>query len=236
MGVLLTATLGGLKRPRYVFGLCASLFVVQIGYVSTYGARHGAPRFDLSVEPEAAAPYVKAASVEQMALRARSTSPPSTTALVRAASTAKTASAGSALAEASSKIETVPSTTATTVAAARAAPTAKPKTQAGTGGSSSGGALLNLPLSLGPTLRTLTGANESGEASWFHAPDGTCAHQTLPFGTLVKVTNVISGTTTTCKVDDRGPFIDGRVIDLSYDTFEQIAHPGSGVIDVVIEW
>ncbi len=96
---------------------------------------------------------------------------------------------------------------------------------------------ITIPLKLRSTLATLAGgAAENGQASWFHAPDGTCAHQTLPFGTLIKVTSLSTGTSTTCTVDDRGPFITGRVIDLSYDTFEKLAHPGSSVIDVVIEW
>ena len=97
---------------------------------------------------------------------------------------------------------------------------------------------VTLPLKLGPTLKSVTSGLgwERGQASWFDAPEGTCAHQTLPFGTVIKVTRVFDGASTTCRVDDRGPFITGRVIDLSYDTFEELAHPGSGVIEVLIEW
>lgn len=44
----------------------------------------------------------------------------------------------------------------------------------------------------------------------------TAAHRTLPFGTLVKVTNLRNGRSVTVRITDRGPYIRGRVIDLSY--------------------
>lgn len=79
--------------------------------------------------------------------------------------------------------------------------------------------------------------SDSGIASWFNAPDATCAHRTLPFGTMVKVTRVHNGASTTCKVNDRGPTLEtGRLIDLSLDTFEKLADRGVGLIDVTIEW
>ena len=79
--------------------------------------------------------------------------------------------------------------------------------------------------------------SDSGVASWFKAPGGTCAHRTLPMGTLVKVTRVSTGASATCKVDDRGPTVaTGRLIDLSLDTFEKLAHRDTGLIDVTIHW
>ena len=79
--------------------------------------------------------------------------------------------------------------------------------------------------------------SDSGVASWFKAPAGTCAHRTLPMGTLVKVTRASSGASATCKVDDRGPTVaTGRLIDLSLDTFEKLAHRDAGLIDVTIHW
>ena len=79
--------------------------------------------------------------------------------------------------------------------------------------------------------------SDSGVASWFKAPAGTCAHRTLPKGTSVKVTRRSSGASATCKVADRGPTKEtGRLIDLSLDTFEKLAHPDTGLIDVTIEW
>ncbi len=78
--------------------------------------------------------------------------------------------------------------------------------------------------------------SESGVASWYGAPAGTCAHKTLPFGTMVKVTRVSTGATVTCRVADRGPFGPGRVIDLSDDMFEGIASLGTGLTEVKLEW
>jgi hypothetical protein len=76
-----------------------------------------------------------------------------------------------------------------------------------------------------------------GLASWFNAPDGTCAHRDLPLGTIVKVTRTATGVSTTCKVNDRGPTLaTNRVIDLSLDVFEKLASPDAGVIQVRIEW
>lgn len=76
----------------------------------------------------------------------------------------------------------------------------------------------------------------TGKASWFSGAPGTCAHRTLPMGTQVSVTNAANGRSVVCRVADRGPFVDGRVIDLSYDTFSQIADPGAGVITVRLTW
>jgi rare lipoprotein A len=78
---------------------------------------------------------------------------------------------------------------------------------------------------------------DSGVASWFKAPSATCAHRTLPMGTLIKVTRLHNGATASCKVDDRGPTLEtGRLIDLSLDTFEKLAAREAGLIDVRIEW
>jgi rare lipoprotein A (peptidoglycan hydrolase) len=78
---------------------------------------------------------------------------------------------------------------------------------------------------------------DSGVASWFRAPAATCAHRTLPMGTVIKVTRIANGATASCKVDDRGPTLEtGRLIDLSLDTFEKLAAREAGLIDVRIEW
>jgi len=78
---------------------------------------------------------------------------------------------------------------------------------------------------------------DSGVASWFSAPDATCAHRTLPFGTMVKVTRLHNGASATCKVADRGPTLEtGRLIDLSLEVFERLAAREAGLIDVRIEW
>ena len=77
---------------------------------------------------------------------------------------------------------------------------------------------------------------ESGKASFYSTASGTCAHKTLPKGTIVTVTNTASGKSTTCRVADRGPFVKGRVIDLSKDVFSQIGSLSTGVISVTLSW
>lgn len=89
-----------------------------------------------------------------------------------------------------------------------------------------------------PTTTTTTAPprTQTGKASWYQTTDGTCAHRTLPFGTIVKVTNLANGRTVSCRVADRGPYVEGRVIDLDREGFEQLASASTGVIDVRIEW
>ncbi len=77
---------------------------------------------------------------------------------------------------------------------------------------------------------------ESGMASWYPAALGTCANLTLAFGTVVTITSVDSGASTTCVVDDRGPYPPGRVIDLAEDVFAKLARPGQGIIRVRLDW
>ena len=97
------------------------------------------------------------------------------------------------------------------------------------------GVVVSLPAVIRPVQQPAA-RTDRGVASWFGAPAATCAHRTLPFGTVVRVTRVATGATTECTVDDRGPSDTSRVIDLSTDTFEQLADASVGLIDVVIEW
>jgi hypothetical protein len=64
----------------------------------------------------------------------------------------------------------------------------------------------------------------------------TAAHRTLPFGTVVTVTNRANGKQVQVRINDRGPFVEGRIIDLSRAAFESIAAADRGVIDVRITW
>ncbi|MFN8015980.1 MAG: G5 domain-containing protein [Acidimicrobiia bacterium] len=77
---------------------------------------------------------------------------------------------------------------------------------------------------------------QQGNASWYSHIPGTCAHRTLPMGTIVTVRNNSTGATTTCKVADRGPFGSGRIIDLSKDVFANIAPTSKGIVGVTISW
>lgn len=63
----------------------------------------------------------------------------------------------------------------------------------------------------------------------------TAAHKTLPFGTVVRVTNTANSKTVEVKINDRGPFVKGRVIDLSQKSFEQIGSVKKGVVPIKIE-
>ena len=91
---------------------------------------------------------------------------------------------------------------------------------------------------------------QSGLASWygpdFHGKltsnkeiynmhDLTAAHKTLPFGTHVMVTNLNNGKSITVRINDRGPFVKGRIIDLSYAAAKALDMVGPGVIPVRIE-
>jgi resuscitation-promoting factor RpfB len=78
--------------------------------------------------------------------------------------------------------------------------------------------------------------SDSGGATWYRTYSGTCAHRTLPRGTIVTITSVATGATATCRVADAGPFADGRIIDLAQDVFVQLAPLSTGVVQVTISW
>jgi len=91
---------------------------------------------------------------------------------------------------------------------------------------------------------------EEGVASWYGAPfDGrrtsngeiydmrqfTAAHRTLPFGAMVRVTNLANGMQTEVRINDRGPFVANRIIDLSQAAARAIAMVGTGTASVRLE-
>jgi len=95
-----------------------------------------------------------------------------------------------------------------------------------------------------------TGYVEVGEASWygpgfhgrmtssreiFDMEDLTAAHQTLPFGTMVEVTNLENSRTVTVRINDRGPFVKNRIIDLSYAAARMLGLVGPGTARVRLE-
>lgn len=63
----------------------------------------------------------------------------------------------------------------------------------------------------------------------------TCAHRTLPFGTRLKITNPRNGKSVIVRVTDRGPFVRGRVVDLSYAAARELGTIASGVAYVKVE-
>ena len=105
-------------------------------------------------------------------------------------------------------------------------------------------ATLSVPANTVPLL------TETGLASWYGAPyhnrrssNGelynmhamTAAHRTLPLGSIVRVTNVKTGNSALLKITDRGPFVDGRIIDVSYAAAKQIDIWQPGVARVKLE-
>jgi rare lipoprotein A len=87
-----------------------------------------------------------------------------------------------------------------------------------------------------PATTAAPANSQEGGASWYDYNPGECAHQTLPRGTVVTVTNLANGASTTCVVTDRGPYGAGRIIDLDRGTFAQLADPSAGIIQVRITW
>ncbi len=91
---------------------------------------------------------------------------------------------------------------------------------------------------------------EQGIASWYGAPfngrrtsDGeiynmyqfTAAHRTLPFGSIVQVTDLANGRQIDVRINDRGPFVNNRVIDLSYSAAKALGMLGPGTAPVRLE-
>jgi rare lipoprotein A len=124
----------------------------------------------------------------------------------------------------------------------------KESTGAKTAAGDSAGKPAEKPLSVPPdTVPILT---ETGLASWYGAPyhnrrssNGeiynmnamTAAHRTLPLGSVVRVTNMKSGQSALLKITDRGPFVDGRIIDVSYAAAKALDIWQPGVARVKLE-
>ena len=73
----------------------------------------------------------------------------------------------------------------------------------------------------------------SGERYDMHAL--TAAHRTLAFGTRVRVVNLENGKTVVVRINDRGPFVKGRIVDLSRRAADQLAFIEDGVVKVRVE-
>ena len=69
----------------------------------------------------------------------------------------------------------------------------------------------------------------------FNPRELTAAHRTLPFGTRLRVTNVATGESVTVRVNDRGPFIAGRVVDVSLSAAEALGMVDRGISKVKLE-
>lgn len=84
-------------------------------------------------------------------------------------------------------------------------------------------------------LTSIISLAEKGKASYYGSKGMTAAHKTLPFGTKVKVTNVKNGKSVIVTINDRGPFVKGRIIDLSTAAFASIGSTDSGIAKVKLE-
>ncbi len=80
------------------------------------------------------------------------------------------------------------------------------------------------------------GKKHTGACSWYsHTGTLSAANPWLPKGSYVKVTNKANGKSVIVQINDRGPFVPGRIIDLDKVAFTKIASLGAGVIDVKME-
>jgi rare lipoprotein A len=80
-----------------------------------------------------------------------------------------------------------------------------------------------------------TEGTKTANGEKFNTLDMTAAHPTLPFGTKVRVTNVASGRSVTVRVNDRGPYVQGRVVDVSYSAADALGMVGKGVAKVKLD-
>ncbi|MDD7910228.1 septal ring lytic transglycosylase RlpA family protein [Pseudovibrio exalbescens] len=96
------------------------------------------------------------------------------------------------------------------------------------------------------SAKTVTGS-QCGKASWYALTSRTAsgemadpsklsaAHRTLPFGTIVKVTNLRNGKAVNVRINDRGPFVKGRVIDVTKAAADKIGFVNAGITSVKVE-
>lgn len=92
----------------------------------------------------------------------------------------------------------------------------------------------------------LPAAAQSGGASWYGSghrtasgerfnPNGmTAAHRTLPFGTRVRVENTRTGRSVVVRINDRGPFVRGRIIDLSRGSARALGMGGTSYVSLQV--
>ena len=80
-----------------------------------------------------------------------------------------------------------------------------------------------------------TEGTQTANGEKFDTNELTAAHRTLPFGTRLRVTSVATGRSVTVRVNDRGPFIPGRVVDVSYSAARTLGMVGGGVAKVKLD-
>lgn len=110
--------------------------------------------------------------------------------------------------------------------------------------------LCTLALTFGAGSLAAAGEGQSGKASWygpghighqtasgeiFTGKGRTAAHRELPMGAVVRVLDKATGRSVVVRINDRGPYVDGRVIDLSEDAARALGIRERGIGDVTLE-
>jgi rare lipoprotein A len=80
-----------------------------------------------------------------------------------------------------------------------------------------------------------TEGQQTASGEKFNTNDLTAAHPTLPFGTRLRVTNVTTGRSVTVRVNDRGPYVPGRVVDVSHSAANALGMVESGIAKVKLD-
>jgi len=97
------------------------------------------------------------------------------------------------------------------------------------------GMLSGVPLASQGLASFYTEGSRTASGEKFDTHQLTAAHPTLPFGTRLRVTNVATGRSVTVRVNDRGPYVPGRIVDVSYSAAESLGMVGRGVAKVKLD-
>jgi rare lipoprotein A len=77
--------------------------------------------------------------------------------------------------------------------------------------------------------------NSTASGEKYDPNELTAAHPSLPFGTRLRVTNTTTGKSVTVRVNDRGPYVSGRVVDVSYSAAQALGMVNSGTAKVKLD-
>ncbi len=80
-----------------------------------------------------------------------------------------------------------------------------------------------------------TEGSQTANGEKFDGHKMTAAHPTLPFGTRVRITDVTNGRSVTVRINDRGPFVPGRVVDVSHAAAESLGMTERGIAKIKLE-
>jgi peptidoglycan lytic transglycosylase len=80
-----------------------------------------------------------------------------------------------------------------------------------------------------------TESQQTANGETFNTHELTAAHPSLPFGTKLRVTNVSTGKAVTVRINDRGPYVPGRVVDVSYAAADQLGMVKGGLAKVKLD-